>query len=1038
MSKLRAHILSASAGSGKTYRLAYKFVHDVIEHCDSKPHLYRAILAVTFTNKATEEMKSRILSEIDGLINLPEKSSYMQDLKRDLGLSEGEIITRARKVQSRILHDYSRFTVLTIDKFFQRILRAFVKELGLDLNYNIELDTATILTRSADSLIEEIPSDEELQRWMMEYAQENIDDNGAWDLRDKMLSLSREIFKESNKQTILSAKSKEELQSAIKSADERSAKSKALYQALGEKGVKLMTEAGVTPDMYAGKSRSFAYIFQKVADGDTSAPNTTARKRALDAEGWSKDMTAQALALELRSILEKICRSYDKNNRLWSTLPLIKKTYRNYALLQDIYRKVNELCKEEGIMLLSETKYLLSKFVADTDAPFIYEKVGNRYERFMIDEFQDTSIKEWENFVPLLKNAMAQSEETSVLIVGDIKQSIYRWRGGDWKILQSGVSDTLGATETHTEYMDDNYRSLQQVVEFNNMVIERVVEEDNGALNAQIGEAREQEQISQECQAELHNLLKSAYHKHAQNVKRKSEQKGYVRVEQFDETPPLIECIESAIARGYSYSDIMILYRMNSDGAKAAKLLLDYKRQNNVFNIMTQESLIIGKAAISNFIIAVMRLSQQPNDSISRAIVNDYLERPYDQELSEEEKRKLTLISQLTPEQAFEQIVIYYDLGQRRGEIAYLQALHEQVVAFCSSKVADIQLFLKAWDESGSAKSLSVEKSESTIELTTIHKSKGLEKKVVIIPFCSWGLDPRARDNIVWATPKADGEALAEMGRFPVPYSSTMRSSIYGDDYFREKVYSHIDGVNLLYVALTRAQEELYAFVPSKTIGTNTASLLWSAVKDKAKLSEDGTRSYAEFGEPMIVNGGKKKSAENNILIESYPTHSTPLWLKLPSERYFEQEESGITPRNMGIMMHEILREATNTEDIFDRIEQAEQGKKLSAEQAEELKAMIEREFEREKVQEWFSEWDEVYNECDIICGQTIGTRRPDRVMIRDKRAVVVDYKFGSEKPKSHLRQVEEYAKLLRQMGYESVEGYVWYLSLGEIIALEE
>lgn len=1038
MSSIRAHILSASAGSGKTYRLAYKFVHDVIEHCYSKPHLYRAILAVTFTNKATEEMKSRILSEIDGLINLPDKSSYMEDLMRDLNLQKEEIIARARKVQSRILHDYSRFTVLTIDKFFQRILRAFVKELGLDLNYNIELDTATVLARSADSLIEDIPIDEELQRWMMEYAQENIDDNGAWDLRGDMLTLSKEIFNESSKQTILSSKSKEELQQSIRAAEVRAAKSKAQHKALGEQAMQLMAEAGVTPDMFAGKSRSFALHFQKVADGDISAPKDTFRAKAMDAEGWSKDATAQALALALRPIAEQICRSHDKNNKLWSTLPLIKETYRSYALLQDIYRKVSELCKEEGIMLLSETKYLLSKFVADNDAPFIYEKVGNRYERFMIDEFQDTSIKEWENFVPLLKNAMSQSEETSVLIVGDIKQSIYRWRGGDWRILQSGVSKILGESDTKTEVMADNYRSLRQVVEFNNMVIDKVVEEDNKKLNGLLNEALEQEQISTDCKAELTNLIKSAYNEHAQNVKRESEQQGYVRIEQFEQTPPLIECIESAIERGYSYSDIMILYRMNSDGAKAAKLLLDYKRRNNVFNIMTQESLIIGKAAISNFIIAAMRLSQHADDTISKAIINDYLGRPYDQELSEEEQQKLTYISQLTPKQAFEQIVIYYHLDERRNEIAYLQALHEQVVAFCAAKVADIQLFLKAWDESGSTKSLSVEKSESTIELTTIHKSKGLEKKVVIIPFCSWGLDPRARGNIVWATPEEGKEELSEMGRFPVPYNSTMKSSIYGDDYFREKVYSHIDGINLLYVALTRAKEELYAFVPSKTIGANTGALLWSAVKDQAKQTEDGERSYAEFGTPMVISRKQEGEKQNNILIDNYPTHETPLWLKLPSQRYFEQEDVSITPRNIGILMHEILREATTSEDIIVRIEEAERGNKLSAEQAEELKHMIGREFNRKQVQEWFSEWDEVHNECDIICGQTIGTRRPDRVMISGERAVVVDYKFGAEKLPSHRKQIEQYVKLLRQMGYQRVEGYVWYLSLGEIMEIKE
>ncbi len=193
---MRAQILSASAGSGKTYRLAYKFVHDTIKYYRDKPYLYRAILAVTFTNKATEEMKSRILKEINDLIVRPAESSYMADLKRDLGFDEAEIVKRARSIQTKILHDYSRFTILTIDKFFQRILRAFIRELGIDINYNIEIETSTVLTRSADSLIDDITGDDTLRQWIMEFAQEKIDDNSQWDIRRDLLALGRELFNE--------------------------------------------------------------------------------------------------------------------------------------------------------------------------------------------------------------------------------------------------------------------------------------------------------------------------------------------------------------------------------------------------------------------------------------------------------------------------------------------------------------------------------------------------------------------------------------------------------------------------------------------------------------------------------------------------------------------------------------------------------------------------------------------------------------------------------------------------------------------------
>ncbi|MBP3290049.1 MAG: UvrD-helicase domain-containing protein, partial [Alistipes sp.] len=747
---MRAKILSASAGSGKTYRLAYKFVHDTIKHYPEKPYLYRAILAVTFTNKATEEMKSRILENINELIECPAQSDYMRDLKQDLALSEAEIIKRARAIQSRILHDYSRFTILTIDKFFQRIMRAFIKELGIDINYNIELETSNILSRSTDALIEDIRSDSELQQWITDFTRESIDENDRWDIRQNMQSLGSELFKERSREALARQFSREQMRELVSKLDSQLKDIYTQLKSEGERAMQIITDAGLTTSDFTGKSRSFANYFQLIADGAFKAPTDAIRNRAEDESGWSKDRAAQALAPTLRQILSNICQIYDKTVNFANTVQLIKSRYRSYALLQDIYRKVCEQCDAEGVMLLSETQYILSRFIADNDAPFIYEKVGNRFERFMIDEFQDTSAKEWSNFVPLLKNAMAQEEDTSVLIVGDVKQSIYRWRGGDWRILAHNVANDLGKKDTEFQIMDDNWRSLRQIVEFNNMAIKAIVETDNTALNATLQQAVETSKLSKECYYELLNTVQDAYVGLKQTPRKKSARDGYVRIDYYQEEPAIIECIESAIARGYKYSDIMILHRSATDGAAAAEILLEYKlRTGKQFNIMTQDTLVIKNSPICKFIISVMRLSQDGNDTISRAIVNNHLDRAIDTPLSEQELTMIDSISQLTPEQAFEQIVEFYALNQDVSEIAYLQALHEQVTTFCASKVADIQLFLTAWDEKLSQKSLTVEKSDNTIELLTIHKAKGLEKPVIIIPYCSWLLRPAY--DIVWA-----------------------------------------------------------------------------------------------------------------------------------------------------------------------------------------------------------------------------------------------------------------------------------------------
>lgn len=1059
---MRAKILSASAGSGKTYRLAYKFIHDTIKNYYEKPYLYRAILAVTFTNKATEEMKSRILKNTNEIIECPAHSDYMRDLQRDLGLSQEEIIKRAKGIQSRILHDYSRFTILTIDKFFQRIMRAFIKELGIDINYNIELETSNILSRSTDALIEEIRSDKELQKWITEFTRENIDENSQWDVRKNMQFLGSELFNEHSRQVLEKPFSREQMHELIKAMSSRLESVYAEMQSEGKRAMKIITDAGLTPGDFSGKSRSFAYYFQNIANGEFKAPTKTIRSKAEDEEGWASNKSAQSLVAKLRPILSNICEIYDRNVNSHNTTKLIKARFRSYALLQDIYRKVCEQCDEEGVMLLSETKYILSRFIAGNDAPFIYEKVGNRFERFMIDEFQDTSSKEWSNFVPLLKNAMSQEEDISVFIVGDIKQSIYRWRGGDWRILAHKVKQDLGEENVKYEFPDDNWRSLREIVTFNNNTIDKVAKADNLILNNALDNALESGNISKECHAELYNTVENAYANHMQKHRKSSIRDGYVRVDYYAQEPAIIECIESAIARGYKYNDIMVLCRKNDEVATAAGILLEYKlRTGAQFNIMTQDSLILRNAPICQFIIAVMRISQDANDTISRALVNNYLDRQIDLTLSESESAMIDSISQSTPEQAFEQIVEYYSLNEKVDDIAYMQALHEQIINFCASKIADIQLFLSSWDEKGQDKALTVEKSDNTIELLSIHKAKGLEKAVIIIPYCGWRLRPS--NGIIWAEPDKSNEALQEFGSFPISYSTDMQNSSFADDYYREQAYSHIDAINMLYVALTRASEELYIMVPQKRDSNHVGSLLWEAVKERAKpiLTEPSDGSFtlmrAEYGKQTQKEEAKqdnkckqcdkssdcrRRAAKENktetILMNEYPTYPLHHSLKLSTQRYFEDGATDMaSQRNIGILMHGILCDATDISDIKSKINEVLTAGRINDKQAEDLKSTIEREFSREQVRDWFSgKWDTIHNENDIICDEIVGTRRPDRVMIRGKKAVVIDYKFGIEKYKTHQEQIKQYVKLLQRMGYTEIEGYIWYLTLGEIIKI--
>lgn len=1046
---MRATILNASAGSGKTYRLAYKYVRDVIE----RPELYRHILAVTFTNKATEEMKSRILGEIHRLASGAE-SGYAAELCGELSLDEPTVRSRAKEVRTRILHDYSHFTVLTIDTFFQRILRAFLRELGLDLNYNIEIETASLLAKSADTLIERITSDPVLERWLTAFVEQRIEEGRSWDVREGILSLGGELFKESNRQALAAARPKEELDRIVGSASRRARASQEAFRATGERAAAIIRAAQLTPADFRGKSRSFAFYFDRVAAGERPEPTATVRRMASTAEGWcAKGSAAEALVGRLQPLLAELCDGYDREVRFWNTASLLRENYRSFALLADLYARVRELCEQENTLLLPETKHLLSAFIEHNDAPFIYEKAGNRYERYMIDEFQDTSLREWLNFLPLLRNAMAQSDAASVLLAGDIKQSIYRWRGGDWRILHTEARRALGEEDTEVVDLISNYRSLPAVVAFNNALIGSVSRSANEANNARLAEAITAGSISAQQASELHDTLRDAYRGHEQTPRRKSRTEGYVGVTTCESEPPLVERICAILDKGFRPSEILVLVRSASDGRKAADALLEFKRTNRDpryrFDVMTQEALTVGFAPVTTFVTAALRLAVDPDDAIRRAVYNRYLDRPMDTSLTEEERVFFRTLRLLPPEEAFERIVLRHGLQRRSEEIAYLQALHEQIIAFSSSRVADIPLFLEWWQEQGCKRPLSVERSETTVEISTIHKAKGLERRVVVVPYCNWPLTPRTgggSSQVIWS--EAEGE-LAEAGCVPVRFGKEMAASMFSSDYYREEVYSCVDNVNLLYVALTRAIESLHIFIPRRQPRIGELILGSFSVEGQRVILDGLEGRYTRTGDDETYEFGTFEgpaehdrpagSGEQRTLTD-YPTAEGAMRLRFPSDRYFDGEEQAeLSPRNFGILMHRLFEHARTRQDISAALEQMRLDALISGTEAEALDRKVSEALADPVVGSWFcGEWDEVRNESEIIVpGEACG-RRPDRVMIRGNSAVVVDYKFGERDAERHRQQVAHYVRLLREMGYDEAEGWLWYVKLGRTERVDE
>ncbi len=1044
-------LLKASAGSGKTYQLAYEYVRSVV----AEPWQYRHILAVTFTNKATEEMKRRIVSEINDLAQGCE-TGYLAKLTDDLGLTPDEIRRRAADARTRILHDYSRFSVLTIDKFFQRLIRSFIRELGIDLNFNLELQTGTLLSTAADHLIDEIPLDEQLKKWVAGFVEEKIGENRRWEIKGELTGLGREVFHEEYRRSGPARISKDEL---AKIVSETSAEAKKIVD-------QLRTTARQALEMIDGNNLwigdfpygkgGFANFFVKYADGVVAEPGSRVEGALASDDKWysknsPRKADIQALIPALRPLLQQLADGYARHHRFLNSVDLLRGNYRNFALLTDLAQKIEAICAAESILPISETNAILHRLIAGNDTPFIFEKAGNHFNRFMIDEFQDTSAMQWENFVPLLQNAVSQSDGTPVLLVGDVKQSIYRWRGGDWRILAGEIEREFGALLTLD--LNTNYRSLGNIVAFNNDIIERCVTADNERLNTELDEAAASGLIGPELHNELAGTLRTAYLDHAQKSVR-GDGRGYVNITVYEKdedgkaVPPVIARVEELQARGYRPGDIAILVRAGADGIAAANMLLDHKQAHPEspysYDVVTQEALLINSSPAVGFVLACFRLATAPGQSVQQAIYNHHFGRPVDAALPEDEAAFLSRLRLMAPEEAFESLVMRFGLNASQSDIAYLQAFHEQLLSFSSSSISDIQLFVRWWDENGGGLSVDIPQNNSAITISTIHKAKGLQYKAVIIPYLNWGLNPHSR-TLIWA----DGSRTAEgLGSIPVDWGEKLKNSHMAGDYYRELVMSHVDNTNIFYVAVTRAEEELHIMVPSdrkpkedridtlvlNTLTADRETVTVGGITGAISQADGGT--VYEFGQKQRPGRVAARDEKFYSAFGSYPIGER-LELRTGSERYFPDESTTATlsPRNYGIFMHRAFEHAHTRENIDAAIAEMELSAQLSRSEAALVREKIGKAFANPLVHSWFDgEWETVYNENDIIIpGATSSTRRPDRVMIDGRRAVIVDYKFGMARLPHHSRQIREYADLLHRMGHPQTEGYIWYVSLDDI-----
>ena len=1050
-------VYKASAGSGKTFTLAVEYIKLLILN----PRAYRNILAVTFTNKATTEMKERILSQLYGIwINDKSSKAYLEKITEELGMPKEQIRMAAGKALHLMIHDYSRFRVETIDSFFQSVMRNLARELELGANLTIELNNMEVLSDAVDSMIERLNRQSPVLYWLLEYIEERIADDKRWNVSGEIKNFGRNIFDEGYIEKGDGLRRKLQDKDCIKNYRRtlQAIETEALEQMKGfaDQFFGILESNGLAIDNLANKSKGVSSYFSKLQMGklDDSLRNATVEKHLASPENWSpkssprRNAITELAAAELIPLLQTAEEFRSKNNMLVNSCQLSLRYINNVRLLANIDEEVRRLNYENNRFLLSDTNVLLHNLVHDGDSSFVFEKIGTTIRNVMIDEFQDTSRMQWDNFRLLLLEGLSQGENS--LIVGDVKQSIYRWRNGDWGIL-NGLKDHIESFPINVKTLTTNRRSAGNIIEFNNKVFTAACHTLNDIYKSEQGE---------ECKD-----LKEAYVDVCQE-KDKDPDGGYVKVtfltekEEMayveDTLQQLANETQLLVTAGIQLKDIAILVRKN----KTIPLVADYFDKNTPYKIVSDEAFQLNASLAICMIMDGLRYLSNPENRIAKAQLaaayqNEILKNNIDlntlllNDIDEylpvsfiEQQKKLRLMPLY---ELMEKLFNLFQMSCIKQQDAYLCAFFDAVTEYLQSNSSELSAFITYWEEKLGSKTIPSGEVEG-IRILSIHKSKGLEYHTVLLPFCDWKMENETYNHLVWCTPRQ--APFSDLDIVPINYSTAMQQSIYREEFLNERLQLWVDNLNLLYVAFTRAKKNLIIYGKAEQKGT-VSELLGNALSDMTGKSYATGEEIYELGTLYLSSHEEEKQVSGNKLLtvaRRLPIHLETLETNIEfkqSNRSAEfirgEEETEDKYIRQGQLLHNLFSVIRTPDDVPPAIERLRfEGIIESAQQEEQIRKLTEWALRHPLVKEWYSGSWELYNECAIIYREkgVLQTRRPDRVMMKDGEVIVVDFKFG-KKRKTYNKQVKEYMDLLSDMGYEHIRGYLWYVFNNELEEIE-
>ncbi|WP_264566339.1 UvrD-helicase domain-containing protein [Flavobacterium sp. N3904] len=1044
-------IYDASAGSGKTYALVKEYLKIILTA--HKNDAYRNILAITFTNKAVHEMKSRIVGSLSEFAKDEPNAKaldLMQDLAVDTALSIIQIKTKSQQIIKHIIHNYAAFDISTIDKFTHKVIRAFAHDLGLPMTFEVTLDTENLLIEAVDAIIAQAGEDETLTKLLIDFTMEKTDDDKSWDISREILETGKLVLNENNRNEITHFQDKsisdfiavkEKLVQVCKDLEKENA-------TLAEATLSLIDKNGI--DLKSFSRGTFPNHLQSIADEKFNPKNKMFR----EFEDIAINKTAKDRALieniisDLLQTLAEIYKNFEKRNFYKAFL----KNITPLSLLNTVSNELAKIQNEQNVLSITEFNAIIHREIQNQPAPFIYERLGERYRHFFIDEFQDTSEMQWQNLIPLIDNALSGQDDSgqkgTLMIVGDPKQSIYRWRGGKAEqfIELSKDQNPFNNPDKKLEHLDKNYRSFSQVIEFNNDFFQLLSNEFNNADYKDLYENHSRQKTNNKVGGYVNiSFLPKIEEQESDDEETLDKTAQYVLA--------TLNTIQKVINEGFEYKDIVILTRKRSQGIAIANYLTEQS-----IPLLSSETLMIKNATEVRLIIHILKYLKNSSDLESKANFLQYLAQNKQKELpvhdfiakgmelKEEaifekwlENCNIELsfqnIRKKSLYEAVEIIVSKFlktndNLETLSSATAYVQYFLDIVLERDVRNQAGISDFLNYWDKNSEKFSIPSPEGTNAVRIMTIHKSKGLEFPVVIMPFAEEDYNRKPKDKL-WLNSE---EQDFDMPKVLVDNSSAIEEfgSAASAVYNLKKQEELLDNINVLYVALTRAEEQLYIIsqnIKPRKDGeypSNMASFFVKYLIEQG-LYDENQLEYA-FGN-LVKLSEKEKHIDTSKSIPVVSDVLNPKNIKIAQREALMWGTHQQEAIEFGNVIHEILSFVATKSDVELAINKAIENGLITIFQKDIVHNAIIEIVNHRDLLDHFAEGNEVLNEKTIIQKEG-GTVKPDRIVInKAKEVFLLDYKTGLPNPK-YKYQLENYQMAIEKMGFKVLKKALVYIGV--------